>query len=135
MDDHGNIVQNKYEVVVGKGDRSKKYGPGETVTFRDSSGAHVMDLTVDGGGIIFGLPDGRKYSIRPDPREGASSAVHGYFNDQLICKASVRDHTDIGVFRIHLQQLDKGKVVRTLNDGYLYDPFVPHKLRDLYETH
>ncbi|HEY6900713.1 MAG TPA: hypothetical protein VI233_08730 [Puia sp.] len=135
MDKQGNITRNKYEVVVGKGDRSKEYGPGEQVRFVDSSGTFVMDLTIGGGGIVFGLAGGRRYSIRPDPQAGAASAVLGYLGDQVICKASVRDYPDIGVFRIQLQQLDKGKVVKTLNDGYLYDPFVPHKLRDLYETH
>jgi hypothetical protein len=133
MDESGNIVRNKYDVIVGKGERSKEYGPGETVSFADSEGKHIMDLTIiDKGGLVFGLPDGRKYSIHPDPERGAPYAVAGYFNDEVICRARVKDYPDIGTFRIHLEKIEGGKVVRTLDDGYLYDLFTPHKFRNLY---
>lgn len=132
MDKLGNINRNKYEVIVGKGERTKEFGPGEAVQFEDSVGRRIMDLIIDKGGIVFRHPDGQEYSIRPDPRAGAQYAVYGYHNNETTCRARVKDYPDIGVFRIRLEKLNKGKIVKVLNDGYIYDPFTAHKFKELY---
>ncbi|MBX2921661.1 MAG: hypothetical protein KF746_05640 [Chitinophagaceae bacterium] len=134
MDSSGNINENKYEVIVGKGERSKIFGVNETVKFSDSDDKPILDLTVGQKGmLLLRLHDGRKYSLQPDPEKGAASAVYGYLNNKKICRAEVKDYPDMGIFRIRLDMLDNDKIIKTLHDGYLYDPFVARKYRALYQ--
>lgn len=133
MDSSGNINENKYEVIVGKGERSKVFGINETVKFSDSDDKPILGLTVgDKGKLQLSLPDGREYSLQPDPEKGAASAVYGYLSNKKICRAEVRDYPDMGIFRIRLDMLDNDKIIKTLHDGYLYDPFIARKYRALY---
>jgi hypothetical protein len=135
MDDDGYIMHNHYSRIVGdKGSPSGEYGVGEVVSMVDAEGNRGLDLVIEPkGGLSLIPPDGRRYSIRPDPEKGPTEAVIGYFNDQMICKAEVRDHPDLGVFRLRLEVFTDGVSSRVVDDGYLYDPFTATRYRDLYK--
>lgn len=136
MDGDGYIIHNHYSRIVGdKGSKSGEYGIGETVSFVDAEGNHALDLTIEEkGGLSLVPPDGRHYSIRPDPEKGPTEAVIGYFNDKKICKAQVRDYPDLGIFRLRLEVFTNGAFSRVVNDGYLYDPFTAIRFKKLYNS-
>lgn len=136
MDENGYITHNHYSRIVGnKGTPSGEYGIGDVVSFVDAEGNHVLDLTIEKeGGLSLIPPDGRHFSIRPDPNKGPTKAVIGYFNDKVICRAGIHDYTDLGVFSVRLEVFVEGEPSKIVTDGYLYDPFTAIRFKKLYNS-
>ena len=134
MDEEGCIVRNHYSRIVGtQGSESGEYGIGDVVHLVDSKGNRALALTVEeGGSLLLGSPDGRRFRLCPDPEGGPSVGVNGYFNDKMICRARVRDYPDLGIFRLRLEVFAEGQPPQVINDGYLYDPFTGNRYKKLY---
>jgi hypothetical protein len=130
MDDDGRIVRNNFAVLAGHG-KSAVLGLNDVCRFEDTFGHHVLDLAITKVGLELRRPDGRVYSLRPDPDLGASHAVWGYQGDNPLCRVEAHDDPAHGVFSYQLDTIQGGKVVETLRDGYHYDPFTAKVLGKL----
>lgn len=122
MNDAGVIDRNSYAVIVGRG-RSGELKLDDVCRFEDSSGRHVLDLIVKRDGLVMRRADGEQWSLRGDEHGGPATAVFGYLEGQVVCRAQCHDEPARGEFTITLDIYEDHKVKQTIRSGYRYDPF------------